>query len=123
MTPHVCRTNDYDVGAILLSTPVKFEGSKLNPVCLPELGSYLRTFARKKASIAGWGLQSLEAKGTPTTLQKVNVTVFSPKDCKGLYAHRVNRRMMCAGYREGGRDSCSVSRSTQFHIFGHPENA
>ncbi len=24
-----------------------------------------------------------------------------------MFAHRINRRMICAGHREGGKDSCS----------------
>lgn len=35
------------------------------------------------------------------------VNVFSPGVCKDMFAHRVNRRMMCAGHRQGGKDSCS----------------
>jgi hypothetical protein len=103
------RTNDFDVAAIKLLTPINFSTLKqTHSICLPELPlSYLRTFGHRKAMIAGWGLPGVEAAGTPETLQKLDVNVFMPSECKALYAHRVNRRMLCAGYKEGGKDSCA----------------
>jgi len=67
-----------------------FKDEKLNPVCLPELGSYLRTFSDKKAVVAGWGLQHAEATGTPTVLQKLEVDVYSPQKCKRMSAWTIS---------------------------------
>lgn len=102
------RTNDFDVAAILLTEPLK--APHFAPICLPDIPlSYLRTFGHRKATVAGWGLQGTTVEGTPTIQQKLHVNVFSPGECKALYAHRVNRRMICAGYKEGGMDACAVS--------------
>jgi len=58
------------------------------------------------SEIHRWGLGGPEARGTQEILQKLNVTIYAPKDCKEAYAHRVSRRMLCAGYVDGGKDSC-----------------
>ncbi|XP_035704286.1 serine protease 27 [Folsomia candida] len=106
---YVSETNDFDVATILLDRPIDFKAiGKAGPICLPELPlSYMRTFGKRHATIAGWGLQGLEKEGTPTILQKLVVNVFLPSECKSLYAHRVNRRMLCGGFKEGGKDSCA----------------
>ncbi len=39
-----------------LSVPVDFmTHTYLNPACLPKLGSYLRSYAKMMAMVAGWG--------------------------------------------------------------------
>ena len=112
-----CRNNDFDIALLKLQSkldlsarPTQVGASPLQQpraICLPPMGSYLRTYSNKKAIIAGWGLPAVDAEGTPQILQKLEVNVFSPAKCKGFFAHRVNRRMMCAGHAEGGKDSCS----------------
>ena len=104
-----CRTNQYDVALLKLATPVKLGTAVSSPICLPEPGSFMRTFAARNATIAGWGLTSESANETSPTLQKLRVNVFPPSKCKKFYAHRVTRRSLCAGYEKGGKDSCMVS--------------
>jgi len=103
---YISETNDFDVATIRLASPLSFKNA--TPICLPPLPeSYPRTFGKRKAVVAGWGLQGMEAGYTPQFMNKLDVNVFQPSECKKLYAHRVNRRMLCAGHLEGGRDSCT----------------
>ncbi|CAG7833425.1 unnamed protein product, partial [Allacma fusca] len=103
---YVSETNDFDVAMVRTVEPINITAKTQNPICFPPLGSYGVTYAHQQAIVAGWGLPSTEAPGTNTRLQKLNVSVFSQPMCKEYYAHRANKRMMCAGYKEGGRDSC-----------------
>lgn len=107
------------MAAILLATPINFTSISppVSPICLPELPlSYMRTFTHHKATVAGWGLPAIDAPGTPEELQKLQINVFTPSECKELYGVRVNRRMMCAGFKDGGSDSCSVSLLFKFTL-------
>ena len=80
----------------------------LQPACLPNLYSLNLTYENVHAIVAGWGLNSADAKSTMGTLQKLNVTVFPQEKCKTFFDERLSPRMMCAGYEEGGKDSCKV---------------
>ncbi len=115
---YVPETNDNDIALLRLQDNIDFSAKQPSeddntplqqpkPICLPELGSYNRTYSNKMATVAGWGLPGFDAAGSTQILQKLDVKVFSPHLCKELYQHRVNRRMMCAGHIEGGRDACS----------------
>lgn len=42
-------------------------------------------------------------------LMEVSVPVWSQKDCQGAYIERIADAMVCAGAKEGGRDSCQVT--------------
>lgn len=44
----------------------------------------------------------------PNRLQCLDVPVVSDEDCDKAYPGMITRRMMCAGYMEGGRDACNV---------------
>ena len=60
--------------------------------------------------MAGWGSKG-EGKGQPSQLYKVDVRVWSNKQCANTYNNRIPGRiednMLCAA--DNGRDSCSVS--------------
>lgn len=62
-----------------------------------------------KAIASGWG--TLQEDGKPSCLlQEVEVPVMSLQDCRNTsYSPRmISDNMMCAGYREGKKDSCQV---------------
>ncbi|ODM96894.1 Transmembrane protease serine 6 [Orchesella cincta] len=86
---YVRQTNDFDVALIKLDRPIDF-----------------KTLKGASALVAGWGLNSADATSTMSKLQKLDVKVFTNDECKTMYDSRFTRRMMCAGFREAGKDSC-----------------
>lgn len=78
---YVSENNDFDIALLHLDSKLELTprvgtngfSSLQQPrsICLPALGSYLRTFSNKKAVIAGWGLPGFDADGTPNILQKL----------------------------------------------------
>lgn len=44
----------------------------------------------------------------PNRLQCLDVPIVSDEDCERAYPGMITRRMLCAGYMEGGRDACNV---------------
>lgn len=44
----------------------------------------------------------------PNRLQCLDVPIVSDEDCDRAYPGMITRRMMCAGYMDGGRDACNV---------------
>ncbi|XP_058840091.1 proclotting enzyme-like [Topomyia yanbarensis] len=91
-----------DVALLGLQEPVSI-GSELMPICLPNGSS---SYQGEKATIIGWGRT---ANGSLSdTLQQLTVPVLSNQECKrtGYFRFQITNRMMCAGYLDGGRDSC-----------------
>lgn len=60
------------------------------------------------AQVSGWGL-TLKPTDDHSILRSVRVPIFDPKDCAKIYSNLDERIMVCAGFAEGGRDSCQVS--------------
>ncbi|OXA51279.1 Transmembrane protease serine 11B-like protein [Folsomia candida] len=110
---YVRQTNDFDVA------------------CFPDAATYHNKHEGKSATVAGWGLNSSNASVTMGTLQKLDVKVFTFHECKGFFEDRFTQffgpkvvpcnaarkrntdfirfffqRMMCAGFKEAGKDSC-----------------
>lgn len=101
---NILRTNDFDVALIKLEKPVDFEHIReVYPVALPDLETFVESKEGVKATVAGWGLSDSAATSTMAILQKLEVTVFSDEECKGFYGDRYTKRMICAGYKEGGK--------------------
>lgn len=44
-------------------------------------------------------------------LQKAAVRVLSEQACRRFYPVQISSRMLCAGFPQGGVDSCSVSEA------------
>lgn len=45
----------------------------------------------------------------PNRLQCLDVPIVDDADCAKAYPGMITRRMVCAGYMDGGRDACNVS--------------
>lgn len=56
--------------------------------------------------VAGWGA-NVEL-GNPVNIpRKVYLPIWSDEQCRGVYSvEEVHETMVCAGYEEGGKDSC-----------------
>ncbi|XP_026544402.1 LOW QUALITY PROTEIN: transmembrane protease serine 9 [Notechis scutatus] len=94
---------DYDVALLELATPLRYT-STVRPICLPDR---THVFSEgRPCVITGWG-STKEGGLTSTRLQKAAVQVIREQDCWRFYPIQISSRMLCAGFPQGGIDSCS----------------
>jgi len=110
----------FDVAVLRLERPVRY-APHIAPICLPEVGR--DPSPGTQAYVAGWGaLIPEDVTGPlisilvpevkrPSVLQVVNVPVITNDKCENWHHSqgievRIWPEMVCAGYREGGKDSC-----------------
>lgn len=78
------------------------------PICLPPKGE---SFLGEVGVAAGWGALSPGSRLRPQTLQAVQVPVIDSRLCERWHRSKgigvvIYDEMLCAGYKNGGRDSC-----------------
>uniref|UniRef100_A0A670ZMW6 Peptidase S1 domain-containing protein n=1 Tax=Pseudonaja textilis TaxID=8673 RepID=A0A670ZMW6_PSETE len=97
---------DYDVALLELATPLRYT-STVRPICLPDR---THVFSEgRPCVITGWGSTKEGGTDVPqnTRLQKAAVQVIREQDCWRFYPIQISSRMLCAGFPQGGIDSCS----------------
>lgn len=93
---------DYDISILELASEISHPNAK--PIPLAD-GS-LKIDSGLPATITGWGTTS-EGGSTSPYLQMVQVPTITQEKCKDKYKDStITDRMFCAGYDEGGKDSC-----------------
>ncbi|KAM6219658.1 transmembrane protease serine 9 [Rhynchocyon petersi] len=96
-------TLDYDVALLELAGPVH-RSRLVRPICLPEAAPRPPSGAR--CVITGWG-SVREGGAMARQLQKAAVRLLSEQTCRRFYPVQISSRMLCAGFPQGGVDSCS----------------
>ncbi|XP_051985798.1 transmembrane protease serine 6 isoform X1 [Xyrauchen texanus] len=96
------ETHDYDVALLRLVRPV-WVGTLAHPVCLPPPTHQLEPDLL--CWVTGWGALR-EGGAVSEVLQKVDVRLVSEDACVRSYGYTITPRMICAGYRSGGKDAC-----------------
>ncbi|KAI2650931.1 Enteropeptidase [Labeo rohita] len=97
------RTKESDFALMHLQTPANYT-DYVQPICLPDAGAPIEE--GRKCFIAGWGLTA-EDGTTADVLQEAVVPLLSNKQCQEwLPEYNFTERMLCAGYAEGGVDTC-----------------
>ncbi|KAL1023076.1 hypothetical protein UPYG_G00036140 [Umbra pygmaea] len=93
---------DHDVALLEVAVPAP-RSYTIQSVCLPSpVHSFLMN---TECYIIGWG--SMREGGSLTNLlQKAAVNIIEPSSCQQAYGDGLTPRMMCAGYMEGGKDTC-----------------
>ncbi|KAF8564020.1 hypothetical protein P879_10852, partial [Paragonimus westermani] len=122
-----------DIALIKLKKPVPLNNT-INIACLPELGDVVEPGT--KCVSVGWGHMTFDAPTIATKLQHVELSIISNDKCTYNYITLqsfetpfgilVPQRTICAGYPEGGRDSCNhdsggplmCQRSGQWYVVG-----
>lgn len=98
-----------DIALIELESEAHYN-ENVQPVCMPPKNLPLNDGT--PAFVSGWGYTRY--RGTlPSTLHIVNVPLLSTNHCQEMYNkaqifRRITENVVCAGYSEGGKDSCEV---------------
>ncbi|XP_021100720.1 transmembrane protease serine 9 [Heterocephalus glaber] len=95
-------TLDYDVALLELAGPVR-RSRLVHPICLP--GPAPRPTDGARCVITGWG-SVREGGSMARQLQKAAVRLLSEQTCRRFYPVQISSRMLCAGFPQGGVDSC-----------------
>uniref|UniRef100_T1J964 Peptidase S1 domain-containing protein n=1 Tax=Strigamia maritima TaxID=126957 RepID=T1J964_STRMM len=91
-----------DIAILKLSTPLKFDGKNVAPVCLPTKKQEHTGYC----TVTGWGALR-EGGSMPSILQEVAVPVVTDSKCRQVYGYSaIPANVMCAGYAQGARDAC-----------------
>jgi len=96
-----------DIALIELEDTVEF-GDNIQPICLPEIDE---DFSGQMGFVSGWGYTSYRLGTLPNVLQIAKVPILTNDECEKMYrkagyVRGVTETMVCAGYPEGGIDSC-----------------
>ncbi|GCC41265.1 hypothetical protein chiPu_0025494, partial [Chiloscyllium punctatum] len=87
---------------VKLSKPVQFS-QYANPI---QLSSSCPS-AGLQCLVSGWGnVLNNGLVQYPADLQCLDVPILSESTCSNAYPGLISRNMVCAGYMQGGKDSC-----------------
>ncbi|XP_029437568.1 serine protease 55-like [Rhinatrema bivittatum] len=95
--------NNNDIALLLLSTPIEFNVLK-TPVCLPPAGNF-NNKDWTSCFVLGWGTIDHGQLKASQVLQKVDMVLVEWAKCK-RWLWKITLNMLCAGYEEGGHDTC-----------------
>ncbi|XP_029794544.1 enteropeptidase [Suricata suricatta] len=97
------RIKDSDIAMMHLDFKVNYT-DYIQPICLPEENQVFPP--GRICSIAGWG-RLIHQGPTANILQEANVPLLSNEKCQQqMPEYNITENMVCAGYEEGGIDSC-----------------
>ncbi|XP_072318134.1 mannan-binding lectin serine protease 1 [Eucyclogobius newberryi] len=122
-----------DIALLRLSSAAQFS-DVISPVCLPPIRSQTDPPLPEPHSlgvVAGWGVSSTNTSSSvtpdpsPTSdlLQFVKLPVVAQDECVASYASRseaynITEGMFCAGFRDGGHDTCLGDSGGAFAVQG-----
>jgi secreted trypsin-like serine protease len=95
------RTTQNDIALLILDRRVTL-GGQVQTACIPDKPVKLDA----TCYATGWGITREGGSTQPTTLQEVQLPLYTKSDCKSKNGNGVTEDMICAGYNEGGKDSC-----------------
>ncbi|XP_061457388.1 mannan-binding lectin serine protease 2 isoform X1 [Rhineura floridana] len=103
---------DNDIALIKLKHKVPINAN-ITPICLPEKSSRFHVNTGNIGVVAGWG--RTEKRMQSNALLYTELDVVDAEKCKAAYANQTSGgkqlvltdNMLCAGYEQGGKDSCS----------------
>lgn len=106
------RANPNDVALLQLAVPIEISPQGRLLLAAPDSEAWMAA-PGSCAVAAGWGsvLPARAGDSEPTkkiaaTLQHIGLPIVAPEDCKTRASEPIDEGMICAGYPEGGRDTC-----------------
>lgn len=112
---------DYDVALLQLVTT-----STQTPIQIIGADQPALEAAARLATVIGWGLtEPGNDQSRSNTLRQVEIPLISRHDCLlsyGALTEVLSPRMVCAGYVEGGRDSCDGDSGGPLMVFDNTAN-
>lgn len=98
---------NYDFSLLRLKTAIKEFSSTIKAIPLPGANEAYK--ANSPAIVSGWG--ATREGGLPSTrLQILELPLVSKNLCSRRYSGDITTQMICAGYLNGGKDSCQGDR-------------
>ncbi|XP_053072294.1 plasma kallikrein isoform X2 [Acinonyx jubatus] len=92
-----------DLALIRLEPPLNYTEFQ-KPICLPSKDDTNTMYTN--CWVTGWGFTKEKGK-IQNILQKANIPLVSSEECQKKYRdYEVTKQMICAGYKEGGKDAC-----------------
>lgn len=112
---------DSDVAVLRLKAPI----TDIKPVAYIDSSEAEQQYASPgtKAKTLGWGnTSSDDGPGVwPSQLMQVNVPLMTNAACQGFSGFEgVTERMLCAGYKKGGKDACQGDSGGPLFVFDKP---
>ncbi|XP_074681938.1 acrosin-like [Strix aluco] len=100
-------TKRNDIALLHLDQPVQC-GYYVQLACVPDAS--LRVSELTNCYISGWGATTARSAGTTDVLQEAKVHLIDPNLCNSSrwYRGAVHPYNLCAGYPQGGIDTCQV---------------
>jgi len=95
------KTYENDIALLKLKKATTFNND-IWPICLPPPNVKLEG---KSAYVTGWGTTSYSGQSSKVLLE-VFLPIWKNSDCKRAYTQTITDKQVCAGYRQGGKDSC-----------------
>ncbi|KYQ48700.1 Serine proteinase stubble [Trachymyrmex zeteki] len=101
------RTFEYDLALLRFYEPLLPFQPNVLPICLPDDDE---TYVGRTAYVTGWG-RLYDEGPLPSVLQEVAVPVINNTVCEAMYKNagyieHIPHIFICAGWRNGGFDSC-----------------
>ncbi|XP_046274925.1 plasma kallikrein isoform X4 [Marmota monax] len=93
----------HDIALIKLQAPLNYTEFQ-KPVCLPSKNDANTIYTN--CWVTGWGFDKEKGK-IQNILQKANIPLVTNEECQKRYRdYVITKQMVCAGYKEGGKDAC-----------------
>ena len=91
-----------DIAIITLKRPARMDGA-LAPICLPQRS---RTYEGELGTVTGWGTTTFGGSSSKR-LKQVTMPIWTNRECASAFpTHTIEPTMLCAGEKQGGKDSC-----------------
>jgi len=98
------RSND--IALVRVNNPLYIPGETVvTPIRLPL--QFHESHHGRLSTVSGWGVTSDGGSILPRFLRFVEVPVVNDTECRTAYGDSLRDSMICAGYKDGGKDACN----------------